>query len=103
MTDADFSIRVDQAAAPSTYAWVIVEQGALDVDIYRSITNRRKFVALPAGLPPGAVPFPDADLASLASFKLRHRFNPEAAYQGADAADIARQIERNGFAVFFES
>ncbi len=73
----------------------------MDVDIYRSITDMRKFVAVPAGLSPAAIPFPDADLASLAGYKLRHRFNPEDTYKGADAADIARQIERNGFAVFY--
>ncbi|MGJ7512464.1 hypothetical protein [Variovorax sp. GT1P44] len=73
----------------------------MDVDIYRSITNTRKFVAVPAGLSPAAIPFPDADLANLAGFKLRHGFNPEESYKGADAADIARQIERNGFAVLY--
>jgi hypothetical protein len=73
----------------------------MDVDIYRSITNTRKFVAVPAGLSPAAIPFPDADLANLAGYKLRHRFNPEATYKGADAADIARQFERNCFAVFY--
>ncbi|MGJ7512571.1 hypothetical protein [Variovorax sp. GT1P44] len=74
----------------------------MDVDIYRSITNTGKFLAVPAGLSPAAMPLPDADLANLAGFKLRHRFNPEEAYKGADAADIARQIERKGFAVFYE-
>lgn len=72
----------------------------MDVDIYRSITNSRKFVAVPSGLSPAAIPFPDVDLANLAGFKLGHRFDPEGSYEGVHAADIARQIERKGFAVF---
>lgn len=74
----------------------------MDVDLYQSITNRRKFVAVPAGLHPGAIPFPDPHLANLAGFKLRHRFNPKKAYVGADAADIARQLAEKGYAVFLE-
>ena len=73
----------------------------MDVDIFQSITKPRKFVAVPAGLHPGAIPFQDADLENLAGFKLGHRFDPEKSYKGADAADIARQLERKGFAVFF--
>jgi hypothetical protein len=56
---------------------------------------------MPAGLTPAAMPFPDADLENLAAYKLRHRFSPKESYKGADAADIARQIDRNGFAVFY--
>jgi hypothetical protein len=74
----------------------------MHVDIYRSITNPRKFVAMPVGLSPAGISFPDADLANLAGFKLHHRFNPEEAYKGADAAAIAGQLERKGFAVFHE-
>lgn len=73
----------------------------MNVDIYRSITNSRKFVAVPVGLSPAAIPFPDVDLANLTAFKMDHRFKPEERYPGADATDIARQIADNGFAVFF--
>lgn len=73
----------------------------MDVDIYRSITDSRKFVVVPVGLSPAAIPFLDVDLANLAAFKLHYRLNQEEPYQGADAASIASQVLDNGFAVFF--
>ncbi|WP_213953494.1 MULTISPECIES: hypothetical protein [unclassified Variovorax] len=75
----------------------------MDVDLYRSITDRNKYLAVPAGLSTAAFEFPaHDDLANLVVYKLRHRFNPDAVYGGVNAADIARQIEANGFAVFRE-
>ena len=72
----------------------------MDADIYRSLTNPRKFVVVPAGLAPTAIPIPDADLANLEAVRLRCRFDADLLPGRPDAASIAREIESQGFAVF---
>ena len=72
----------------------------MDADIYRSLTNPRKFVVVPAGLAPTAIPIPDADLANLEAVRLRCRFDADLLPGRPDAAVIAREIESQGFAVF---
>ncbi len=74
----------------------------MDVDLYKSITKPKKFLAVPAGLSPVVLGVRDPDFADLVAFKMHHQFNPDRIYAGVDAADIARQLEINGFAVFWE-
>ncbi|MDM0015407.1 hypothetical protein QTH87_23390 [Variovorax sp. J22P168] len=65
------------------------------VDLYQSVTDPEKFLALPTGTDPTVLTAPmlfDPDFGEVKRYRQAFEFDPEQAYAGVDAAKIAADI-----------
>lgn len=74
---------------------------AVSIDIYRSSTDRSKYLSVPTGSNLGEMVFPvgtDSDLQSVSLYKQNVEIVAGKPAVGLDVADILAQIEARGFA-----
>lgn len=67
----------------------------LSVDLYQSVSNPRKFLAIPAGVDPSGLTGPmvfDKDYAQIVRYREGFQFDPAESYAGVNAAKIAADI-----------
>ena len=67
----------------------------LNVDLYQSATNPKKFLAVAAGVDPTSLMGPmvfDKDYAQVVRYREAFRFDPAQSYEGVNAAQIAADI-----------
>lgn len=67
----------------------------LNVDLYQSATNPKKFLAIPAGVDPASLTGPmtfDKDYAQIVRYREAFQFDPAESYAGVNAAQIAADI-----------
>ena len=67
----------------------------MNVDLYQSVTNPEKFLAVPTGTNPAELMGPmtfDTDYAELVRYREAFEFDPDQTYAGANAAKIAADI-----------
>jgi hypothetical protein len=74
----------------------------LDIDIYKSATNGRKYLSVPTGTDVTKINFPegsDKDLRKLNPFKSKVRITAGVPLIALDSDDVISQIEKNGYAL----
>lgn len=67
----------------------------LSVDLYQSVSNPQKFLAIPAGVDPSGLTGPmvfDKDYAQIGRYQEGFQFDPAESYAGVNAAKIAADI-----------
>lgn len=67
----------------------------LNVDLYQSATNPKKFLAVPSGVDPATLTGPmifDKDYAQTALYRAAFEFDPAQTYAGVNAAQIAADL-----------
>jgi hypothetical protein len=73
----------------------------MKIDIYRSNSNTKKYLSVPAGTDVRNLTLPadfDTDLLRLSVFKSEHEIQPGVPYIALDADDVIRQIQEKGYA-----
>ena len=75
----------------------------MTVDLYQSVTNADKFLAVPAGVDPAGLMGPmtfDKDYAQVIHYREAFEFDPAESYAGANAGKIAADILTVKWAMF---
>jgi hypothetical protein len=71
------------------------DMNQLNVDLYQSATDPKKFLAIAAGVDPASLMGPmvfDKDYAQVVRYREAFQFDPAESYEGVNAAQIAADI-----------